>query len=204
MSEHVVVDCEIIRTIDQVGGWDHTDKMGVSVAAVWSYRDRRMKVYGEADLPALRERLLAADRITAYNGFGFDMPLIWGLSKPDWLKSDQPSSEWFGLKTQIRARTDDLLRRIWKAAGIDPDNFRGKTHGNFKLDTVAAATMGVGKIGNGADAPVWWQAGLGHKVIDYCLDDVALERDLCDFIDRYGYVSNGVQVVKVTKWAGFV
>ncbi len=41
---------------------------------------------------------------------------------------------------------------------------------------------------NGADAPKWYQAGQVQRVANYCADDVALERDLCDFIDRYGYV----------------
>ena len=53
---------------------------------------------------------------------------------------------------------------------------------------IAIATIGAKKIGNGADAPKWFQAGRIQQVCNYCADDVAIERDLTDFVDRYGYV----------------
>lgn len=60
--------------------------------------------------------------------------------------------------------------------------------GGAKLDDIATATINAGKIGNGADAPRWYQAGQIQRVVNYCADDVAIERDLADFVDRYGYV----------------
>jgi DEAD/DEAH box helicase domain-containing protein len=60
--------------------------------------------------------------------------------------------------------------------------------GGTKLDDVAGATIGAKKIGNGADAPKWFQAGQVQRVVNYCADDVAIERDLADFVDCYGYV----------------
>ena len=52
-------------------------------------------------------------------------------------------------------------------------------------------TFGVGKIGYGGDAPKWFQAGEWAKVANYCADDVALERDLAVFMERFGFVVNG-------------
>jgi DEAD/DEAH box helicase domain-containing protein len=176
--DHIVVDVEIQKTIEETpGGWDATDKLGVAVACVWEFRSERMRVYGPDDVGALKERLLKADRISGYNIWKFDYPVIWGIPGRERVK-------------ELLAKTDDMLRRIWQSLKLDPDAF-SKAHGGWKLDNVALDTLGVGKIGNGADAPKWYQAGLIQKVVNYCCDDVALERDLAVFIDRYGYVING-------------
>lgn len=90
-------------------------------------------------------------------------------------------------KGLMRMRCNDILRRIWIAQGFNPDVFQSGMGGS-KLDDIAGATIDSNKIGNGADAPKWYQAGQVHKVVNYCADDVAIERDLTDFVDRYGYV----------------
>ena len=70
------------------------------------------------------------------------------------------------------------------------------------MDAIASATLGASKIGYGGDAPKWYQAGLIQKVVNYCADDVALERDLTDFVERYGYVlANGVKL-EIPAWKG--
>ncbi len=190
--DHVVFDVEIQKTIEETpGGWNATDKLGVAVACLWECQTQRMRVYGPDDVPALRERLLAADRISGYNIFAFDYPVVWGLSKQQWKDMDNGSyvQPQFGegLKPVLRSKTNDLLRRIWTALKCDPDA-DGPKAGGCKLDDIAPATIGARKIGNGADAPVWYQAGLVQKVANYCADDVAIERDLAEFVDRYGYV----------------
>lgn len=187
--DHVVVDVEIQKTIEETpGGWDATDKLGLAVACVWEYRTARMRVYGPEDVAALRDRLLQADRVSGYNIWKFDFPVIWGL----------PGRERVEV---MREKTDDLLRRIWKSLGLDPDTF-GNSHKSWNLDNVAGSTLRVGKIGYGGDAPKWYQAGLVQKVVNYCADDVALERDLCDFIDRHGYVMNRGRQLMVPGWDG--
>lgn len=187
MTDHVVVDVEIQRTIEETpGGWDATDKLGVAVACVWEYKTSRMRVYGPEDVSALRKRLLSADRVSGYNIWRFDFPVIWGL----------PRGEFVGGMVN---KTDDLLRRIWLALGLDPDAFTN-AHKGWGLDAVASSTLGAGKVGYGGDAPRWYQAGQVQKVVNYCADDVALERDLTDFIDRYGYVVKDGLTLKVPPW----
>lgn len=206
MIDHVVVDVEIEKTIEETpGGWNATDKLGVAVACLWEYKTQRIRVYGPNDVPALRERLLKADRISGYNIFNFDFPVIWGIDKKTWISNDtskMPDGDGY-FKGKLFTKTNDILRRIWQAKELDPDRFSPTTHGGVSLDVVANRTLGVGKIGHGEDAPKWYQAGNIQKVVNYCADDVALERDLTDFIDRYGYVigTDGKQLF-LKSWKG--
>ena len=208
MYDHVVVDVEIQKTIEETpGGWEATDKLGVAVACVWQYQDQRMCIYGPDDVEELRRRLLQADRITGYNIWNFDFPVIWGMSKEQW-KNDLALGDAKHPRLSLRPQTDDLLRRIWRADGINPDG--PNKRGGYKLDDIAGATLNAGKIGYGGDAPKWYQEGKVQKVANYCADDVALERDLCDFIGKYGYVLRSVHpdrfgevsVIKVPPWDG--
>ncbi|MHB1000490.1 MAG: 3'-5' exonuclease family protein [Armatimonadota bacterium] len=178
MIDHIVVDVEIQKTIEELpNGWNDTHLMGVSCAVVYEYQTDRFRVYGPDDVQALQERLLAADRITGFNTYRFDFPVIWGL----------PNRE---RVTVLKAKSNDLLQRIWRALGLDEEEF-SKLHSGWGLDVVAKGTLGVGKSGFGGDAPKWYQSGNWARLVDYCIDDVRLERDLGAFIDRYGYVVNG-------------
>ena len=189
--KRVVVDVEIIKTIEQcTKGWDSTDEMGVGVAVVYDYQDDRFRIYGPEEVEELRHHLLMSDRIEGYNIWSFDFPVIWGLSKADWMSPSLESVK--ALQDILGKRCDDLLRRIWIACGLDPNVFNYRTHGGYKLDDVARATLGRqanrGKIAHGAEAPKWYQKGLIQRVANYCVDDVALERDLGKFVDTHGYV----------------
>jgi DEAD/DEAH box helicase domain-containing protein len=213
VTDHVVVDVEIQTYVGEGGlTWDDTDKLGVACACVWQYVDCRLRVYGPDDVAALRERLLRADRITTFNGWRFDFPCIWGIARRHWdgrcadLTSEQVSEIHDFLKPALVRKSNDLLRRIWQAQGLDPDAYNPSTHGGFSLDTVARATLGVGKIGHGADAPKWFQAGQWARVVNYCADDTCLERDLSDLIDRYGYIlseqDGKLRRIRLAPWEG--
>lgn len=192
--DHVVVDVEIAKTIEEVGGWGHTHLMGVGVACVWEYATRRMRVYGPEDVLALQDRLLAADRVSGFNILNFDYPVIWGLGKKEWMTHE--------LRSRLLPKTDDMLRRIWQTLGLNPDSF-GYHHQGWGLDAVCTHTLpgAPGKIGHGAEAPKWFQKGLVQKVVNYCADDVALERDLTDHVEQHGWVSNGKQRIQVIPWS---
>ncbi len=204
--DHVVVDVEIQKTIEQTpGGWDATDMLGVAVACVWEYRTQRMRVYGPEDVDVLRERLLRADRISGFNIFNFDFPVIWGVAKQSWLDRGPPGMESDRVRTlrnKLLSKTDDMLRRIWQSKGLNPDRFDPKTHGGVGLDAVAEGTLNARKIGYGGDAPKWYQQGLIQKVANYCADDVAIERDLTDFVDRYGYAIANNKGLAIPAWKG--
>jgi hypothetical protein len=146
-----------------------------------------MRIYGPDDVPALRERLGKADRISGFNIFNFDIPVVFGLPRHGRVESVTP-------------KVDDMLRRIWKSLGLNPDVFSDR-HKGWGLDVVAGATLGARKIGYGGDAPKWFQDGKWARLVGYCVDDVCLERDLVDFVDRYGYVVGGNgRKVAIATW----
>lgn len=200
MIDHIVIDVEIQKTIEETpGGWDATDLLGVAVACVWEYRTQRMRVYGPDDIEPLRERILQADRISGYNIFNFDFPVIWGKSKQQWAK-DRWSCDW----SYLFDKTDDMLQRIWQTQGLNPDRFDKTIHGGYSLEAIASGTLKASKIGYGGDAPRWYQQGRIQKVVNYCADDVALERDLTDFVERYGYVIHNGKKLDIPAWKGGV
>jgi DEAD/DEAH box helicase domain-containing protein len=178
--DHIVVDVEIKKCIGEDGlTWDDTDKLGVSVAVVYEFASGRFRIYGDSpeELGDLRSRLLRADRISGFNIWKFDFPVIFGL----------PAREKVDV---LLPKTNDILRRIWLGLQLKPDEF-SSLHKGWGLDAVSRATLkSPGKIANGALAPKWYQAGLFGKLANYCLDDVTLERDLTVFCDLYGYVMN--------------
>jgi DEAD/DEAH box helicase domain-containing protein len=179
MIDHVVVDVEIQHAIgDVVDGkpvtWDDTDKLGVACAVVYEFKTDRFRIFGPDDVVALRTRLMDAEQVSGFNIWKFDFPVIWGLPGRQRMKSMAP-------------KTNDLLRRIWQAKGLDPDVFTS-AHKGVGLDNICKSTLRAGKIGFGGDAPKWFQDGLHAKVINYCVDDVTLERDITEFADRYGFV----------------
>jgi DEAD/DEAH box helicase domain-containing protein len=180
--DHVVVDVEIQRTIEELpGGWDDSDKMGVSVAVVYEYLTDRFRLYGPQDVEELQKRLLRADRISGYNIWAFDFPVIWGLPG----RKLTPE-----LAVILEPKTDDLLRRIWSALKLPLDRFSA-AHKGWKLDDVSKGTLNIGgKIADGAQAPRWYQSGEWGKLCNYCVDDVTIERDMTTFVDKFGYVFN--------------
>lgn len=182
--DHIVLDTEIRYSPDEVlRGFEATDILGLSVACLYEVKQMRMRIYGQEDIDTLRARLLRADRITTFNGERFDFPLIFGASQAAWR-----SHEYDTVRTPLESKSNDLLARIWRSRGLDPDKFDKRTHGGWGLGVVCLDTIGRGKIGNGALAPRDFQAGLWAKVVNYCCDDVMLTYELSEFIDRYGYV----------------
>lgn len=187
MSDWIVVDVEIQKTIEETsGGWDATNLLGVACAVVYEFSTDAFRVYGPDDVERLRDRLLAADRVSGYNIWKFDYPVIWGL----------PGRE---RKMEMLPKTDDLLRRIWQAQGLNPETF-SRFHGGTSLDVIAVATIGQAKTGFGGDAPKWFQAGQWAKLVDYCINDVKMERDLAVFVEKNGYVLKSSAPLHIPQW----
>lgn len=175
MMDHIVFDTESKFLADEVGGWDNVHKMGLSCAVVYEYRSDRLRIYGPDDLPALRARLLKAERVTSFNGERFDFPLVFEL----------PGRR---MPVEMVGKSDDIMRRVAVARNVNPDS--PYVHKGWGLNSVAVGTLQRGKIDTGTHAPALFKEGKWGQLINYCADDTALTRDLGAFIDKFGYAMN--------------
>lgn len=73
-----------------------------------------------------------------------------------------------------------MLREMWIASGLDPDNFNPKTHGGFSLRQTLETNLPklAEKQDNGAWAPVLYQRKKFGELVNYCMKDVRLELEL--------------------------
>lgn len=148
-----------IETQDAIQG--SLEGLRVSVVCVYYSGDDSWESYTEDRLPELFSKLEGVDGIVGYNTIGFDIPVLNAYYAGDLLKIPQI----------------DMLDRIRQSLGF-----------RLKLDTVAAATVGAKKSAHGLQAVQWWKEGRVQDVIDYCMQDVKVTKEVFDFGSEKGFV----------------
>ena len=175
--DYVVYDIEIVKGIrsrkekgiegiEYCKGWHDHANMGISVIGAFDSKESRYRVFCEDNFDEFFDLVSQRDLAVSFNGIGFDNKVL------DLRITGKCMSE---LCEQY-----DILREIWISAKLNPDKFYWRTHGGYGLDDMAEANGLGSKSGHGALAPVQWQRGETGTVIDYCLQDVHLTRDLFD------------------------
>jgi DEAD/DEAH box helicase domain-containing protein len=194
-GKHLVIDVEIKNPIVHHSDWKKTDTHGVACAVTYDVGAKRYKVFDDtsADNFDLKREILHARRVTTFNGWSFDLPVIWGRTK-GYMNAGRPPG------TGLKKICDDVLMRIWNGLGLDPNNFDIRTHGGVGLDQVCKQTLGVGKTGHGKDAPLLYRSNRWGKLISYCMDDVKLTTDLMLFIEREGYCIGKGRRIEIPTW----
>ena len=156
----LVLDIETQRLVQDVGGWDHIDKLGVSVACAYDSKTDQFTAYRESELSKLID--LCEERlVVGYNIRGFDLPVL------------VP----YGLKLK-RVEAFDIM---YDLEALTRQRF-------LKLEAVARGTLGTGKSADGLQAVEWWKQGEIQKIIDYCMMDVKVTRDVFQFGRQNGFV----------------
>ena len=156
----LVIDVETQRLVQEVGGWDHIDKLGISVACAYDSKTDRFLSFRENELKQLIE--LCEERlVVGYNIRGFDLPVM------------VP----YGLKIQGL----DTFDIMYDLEALSRQRF-------LKLEAVARGTLGTGKSADGLLAVEWWKKGEVQKIIDYCMQDVKVTRDVFQFGRQNGFV----------------
>lgn len=161
----IVYDIEIIKGIPAKGeeriegieycaGWHDHANMGVSVIGVYDFVEDRYRVFCSDNAVDFLALVDDRDLRISFNGIGFDDKVI-----NHCINKGVPAVNHY-----------DLLQEIYSAYGR---RFAGSG-----LNSMCEANGLGGKTGNGALAPVMWQRGQVGAVIDYCLSDVKLTKEL--------------------------
>ncbi|HSA58478.1 MAG TPA: ribonuclease H-like domain-containing protein [bacterium] len=157
----VVLDLETQKIFDEIGTRNPGD-LGVSVAGVYFYENDEYACYEETRLPELELRLSKASRVIGFNIRRFDFPVL------------QPYLKHIDLGQMPLL---DIMDDLEKTLGH-----------RVSLQSVASATLGVGKSGSGLDAIHYYRSGEMEKLKKYCLDDVRLTKDVYEFGKKNGLV----------------
>lgn len=152
-GEVLVLDLETQRAFDEVPD-RRADRLGLSVAVVWSYQEAAFTTYWEQDAQALLERLLAANLVIGFDHRKFDLEVL----RP-----------YAGERHVEEVRCFDLLEDLHTLLGH-----------RVSLDNCCRTTLGITKSGHGLQAIAWWRERRLDLLEHYCRDDVRLTRDLFD------------------------
>ncbi|MCI0530029.1 MAG: ribonuclease H-like domain-containing protein [Nitrospira sp.] len=153
-SDIIVLDLETQKSFDEVGGRDHLHKLLVSVVGLYSYEKDQFITYTEPELFHLFPVLEEARLIIGFNIKRFDFKVL----------------EPYHHRPLTQLPTLDILEEVVKILGH-----------RLRLETLAQATLGRGKIGTGLDAIRYFQQGQLDKLKAYCLEDVKVTRDLYEY-----------------------
>ncbi len=170
MKNTVYFDLETRRSATQVGGWEHTERMGMSVGVTFSTADNTYRIFREEEAEKLIEQLRTADLVVGYNHVGFDYGVLQAYTF--WTIADVSNN--LDLCTYL---SNQLGHRL-------------------KLDSVAKPTLGGhSKTAEGTDALKWWATyEQTHdndyllKIARYCCYDVKVTMEVHKFGVQHGHV----------------
>ena len=117
------------------------------------------KSYAKEELQMLWPIIERTDMLIGFNSDSFDIPLL--------------NRYYPGDLSHIHSL--DILSEVQKVLGR-----------RVRLQSLAEATLGKSKSGDGMKAGEWWRAGEKDRVREYCIEDVRLTRELYDYALKHG------------------
>lgn len=172
-AEFVVLDSEIQNVVKPPYSFDEAWRLGLAVLVTWNQK-HGFKDWFAGESEGLLGYLTSFDQVVSYNGLWFDYRVIDGdLAITREIVSDlHPEASRgaripFFTQEMLKGKTVDMILDVEEAIGY-----------RLKLEALTEPTLGRSKSMAGVMAPIEWQKRDRHKVIGYCRDDVALERDL--------------------------
>ncbi|HSD52096.1 MAG TPA: DEAD/DEAH box helicase, partial [Candidatus Methylomirabilis sp.] len=157
----LVLDLETQRSAEEVGGWEHANRMGLAVAVTADLATGEMRVYTEEQVDDLLHDLSTAAGVIGFNLRRFDFAVLRGYRDLD-----------YGALPTL-----DILEEVQASLGF-----------RLSLDHLARETLGAPKLADGLQSLAWFKAGDLDKIIEYCKADVDLTRRLFEFGRRHGYL----------------
>jgi len=149
MKNIVYFDLETQKSADEVGGWSHISRMGMSVGVTYSTARGGYQIYGEKHVNDLVAELQRADLIVGFNNLRFDYEVLHGYTAID----------------LRQLPTLDMLVEL-----------QNTLQHRLSLDAIATATFGLEKTAGGMQAIQWFREGRLLEIAEYCCYDVKLTR----------------------------
>lgn len=152
MHNPIILDLETQNSFREVG--NDLRKLKVSVVGIYEFATNQYLSFREEEFTQLFPRLEKASLLVGFNINKFDLPVL--------------SPYYLGKMSQFK--TLDILDEVEKVLGF-----------RVALDDLARATLGVKKSGHGFLAIDYFRNGQWDKLIDYCLSDVRITRELYEY-----------------------
>jgi len=150
VSKNIVYfDLETQKAAEEVGGWSHISKMGMSIGVTFSSARGDYTIYGEKQVNDLIKDLQHADLVVGFNNLRFDYEVLHGYTS-------------FDLR---QLPTLDMMVEL-----------QNKLNHRLSLDSIATATFGVEKTAEGLQAIRWFKDGKLAEIAEYCCYDVKITK----------------------------
>lgn len=153
----ITFDIETRNLFSDVGKNDPT-LLDISVVCAHDSETDKYTSYTEENLHKLWPLIEHADMLIGYNSDHFDIPLL--------------NKYYPGDLTKMRSL--DIMKEIYDVLGR-----------RFKLDNIAQTTLGVAKSADGLQAYRWWKEGKIKEIIEYCLKDVEVTKQVYDYARQH-------------------
>jgi len=173
----VILDLETKHTFRE---FSEPRRLGITVVAVYDYAQDKNHVFTEKELSQLFPLLENASFIIGYNINNFDLPVL------------QP---YYPGKID-HFTTFDIL-----------DDIKNLIGHRLALNDIIKATLNKKKSGHGLQAINLYQEGKWSELKQYCLDDVALTKELFDFGLRHReiyYLNDKGKVTIPVDWQKYM
>jgi len=154
----ITFDIESISD-SMVRGHVDVNEQELTVVAIHDSTTGEYSSFLKSELHKLWSILERADVLIGFNSNTFDIPLLNRYYPGD----------------LTRFHSIDLLAEVQQVLGR-----------RIRLQSLAEATLGRGKAGDGLKAGDWWREGKYDKVREYCIEDVRLTRELYDYALKHG------------------
>jgi len=145
------MDLETQKSAKEVGGWQNTHLMRVSVGVIFDSLEDRFISFTEDEIDGLLAHLEKADLVVGFNIKRFDYGVLRAYTSRD----------------LTALNTFDILEDVYRRLGF-----------RLGLDHLAGETLSHRKTADGLQALEWFKQGEMEKLTQYCTQDVAVTRDL--------------------------
>lgn len=181
----VYFDLETQLSAADVGGWNFKCDMRMSVGVIYSTLTGEYQIFDEDSALELIKALQGADLVVGYNHLNFDYAVLERYAVADLAYS---------------THNLDLM--------VDVEQISGN---RLKLESIATASLGLGKSADGMQALRWWaeykrtkNQDLVMKIAEYCAFDVKVTKAVHEYGVEHGKIlyqdRGGMQTECAVTW----